>query len=166
MDPARIISEVREGKFRAVARLIRLLEDEPETARPLLKELHPLTGRAEVVGLTGSPGVGKSSLTDRLVSVWRAAGRKVGVLAVDPTSPFTGGALLGDRVRMQDHATDPGVFIRSLATRGAFGGLAPAVKGSRPKSNPTVLMRRPTPSPSRNPAPLYCPRSESSVSST
>jgi LAO/AO transport system kinase len=89
-----------------------------------LRALFPRTGRAYVVGLTGSPGSGKSSLTDRLIGHYRRAGKTVGVVAIDPTSPFTGGAILGDRIRMQDHALDPGVFIRSLATRGHLGGLS------------------------------------------
>ena len=97
-------------------------EGEPQ-AREVLKELYKFTGRAHIVGLTGSPGVGKSTLTDRLIQQLRQQGQTVGVVAVDPTSPFTGGAILGDRIRMQRHATDEGVFIRSLATRGHFGGL-------------------------------------------
>ncbi len=109
--------------------MLRLIEDRPDEARPLLKQLHPHTGKAYLIGLTGSPGVGKSSLVDRLITSMREEGLTVAVVAVDPTSPFSGGALLGDRVRMQKHATDPGVFIRSLATRGAFGGLTPAVRG-------------------------------------
>ena len=124
-----LVPEILEGKVRAVARLLRLIEDRPEEARPLLKQLHAHTGKAFLIGLTGSPGVGKSSLVDRLISGFRGQGLTVAVVAVDPTSPFSGGALLGDRVRMQKHATDPGVFIRSLATRGAFGGLTPAVRG-------------------------------------
>src|SRR5690606_15609792 len=97
--------------------------DAPEL-REVMVALAPHTGRAHVVGLTGSPGVGKSTVTSALVSAFRAEGLRVGVLAVDPTSPFSGGALLGDRVRMQDHATDDEVFIRSMATRGHLGGLA------------------------------------------
>jgi LAO/AO transport system kinase len=103
---------------------MRDLDDGLPAARAALRELFPRTGRAWVVGLTGAPGAGKSSLTDRLIGHWRAAGKTVGVVAVDPTSPFSGGAILGDRIRMQDHATDPGVFIRSLATRGNLGGLS------------------------------------------
>jgi LAO/AO transport system kinase len=103
---------------------MRDLDDRMPGAEEALRSLFPHTGRAHVVGLTGSPGAGKSSLTDRLIARYRAAGKTVGVVAVDPTSPFTGGAILGDRIRMQDHALDPGVFIRSLATRGHLGGLS------------------------------------------
>jgi LAO/AO transport system kinase len=103
---------------------MRDLDDRLPGAEATLRALLPATGRAYVIGLTGAPGAGKSSLTDRLIGKFRAAGRKVGVIAVDPTSPFTGGAILGDRIRMQDHALDPEVFIRSLATRGHLGGLS------------------------------------------
>jgi LAO/AO transport system kinase len=95
-----------------------------------LKELYPHTGRAYVIGVTGSPGVGKSTLVDRMIQNLRARGKTVGVLAVDPTSPFSGGAILGDRIRMQRHSTDEGVFIRSLATRGHFGGLTASTRGA------------------------------------
>ena len=106
------------------ARLLRAVDDSLPQAEEALKTLFPHTGRAHVVGVTGTPGAGKSTLCDRLITAWRAQGRTVGVLAVDPTSPFTGGAVLGDRIRMQDHALDTGVFIRSLATRGNLGGLS------------------------------------------
>jgi LAO/AO transport system kinase len=112
------------GDRGAVARLISLVETGGRGATEAVAALYPRTGRAYTVGITGAPGSGKSTLTDRLISRIRADGDEVGVLAVDPTSPFTGGAILGDRVRMQDHATDPAVFIRSMATRGHLGGLA------------------------------------------
>jgi LAO/AO transport system kinase len=119
-------SQVAAGQVRAAARLMRDLDDQLPSARQALRALFPRTGRAYVVGLTGAPGAGKSSLTDRLIGHYRALGQTVGVVAVDPTSPFTGGAILGDRIRMQDHALDEGVFIRSLATRGNLGGLSRA----------------------------------------
>jgi LAO/AO transport system kinase len=114
------------GDTRALGRLLSAVEDESPRLRELIKELLPRTGRARVIGLTGAPGVGKSTMTGALIAAERAAGHRVAVLAVDPTSPFTGGALLGDRIRMQEHATDEGVFIRSMATRGHLGGLAAA----------------------------------------
>ena len=121
-----LAARIASGDRIAAARLISWAEDGDPRAREELIALHPRTGRAHVVGITGPPGSGKSSLVDRLIEHHRAEGRTVGVVAVDPTSPFTGGALLGDRVRMQARATDPGVFIRSMATRGALGGLARA----------------------------------------
>ncbi|GCD95119.1 methylmalonyl Co-A mutase-associated GTPase MeaB [Embleya hyalina] len=124
MDVATLVAQAREGKPRAVARLISMVEDASPRLREVMAALAPLTGNAYVIGLTGSPGVGKSTSTTALVSAYRRLGRRVGVLAVDPSSPFSGGALLGDRVRMQDHATDPGVYIRSMASRGHLGGLA------------------------------------------
>ncbi len=111
-------------RARAVARLISLVEDASPALREVMELLTPLAGNARVVGLTGSPGVGKSTSTNALVASYRRLGLSVGVLAVDPSSPFSGGALLGDRVRMQDHATDDGVFIRSMASRGHLGGLS------------------------------------------
>ncbi len=123
---ATMVERVRAGDVRAAARLMRNLDDRIPGSRAALRELFARPGHAFVVGLTGPPGAGKSSLTDRLIAYHRRAGRSVGVVAVDPTSPFTGGAILGDRVRMQDHALDPGVFIRSLATRGNLGGLSRA----------------------------------------
>ncbi|MCW2619419.1 MAG: Lysine arginine ornithine transport system kinase, partial [Modestobacter sp.] len=114
----------REGDPRSVARLISLVEDASPALREVAAALAPHTGRAQVLGLTGSPGVGKSTSTTALVRALREAGKRVGVLAVDPSSPFSGGALLGDRVRMQDHAGDSGVYIRSMASRGHLGGLA------------------------------------------
>jgi LAO/AO transport system kinase len=119
-----LAQRVLSGDVRAAARLMRDLDDRLPPAEASLRALFPRTGRAYVVGLTGSPGSGKSSLTDRLIGHLRKAGRTVGVIAVDPTSPFSGGAILGDRIRMQDHALDPDVFIRSLGTRGHLGGLS------------------------------------------
>jgi len=124
-----LAKDVLQGSPHAVARLISLVENRPADAVAVLRELHPHTGRAYVVGVTGPPGAGKSTLIAALVGTIRRDGRRVGVVAVDPTSPFTGGAVLGDRIRMQDHSTDPGVFVRSMATRGYLGGLAPATTG-------------------------------------
>ncbi|KPH96769.1 LAO/AO transport system ATPase [Actinobacteria bacterium OK074] len=123
-DVSSLVAQAREGRPRAVARLISLVEGASPQLREVMAALAPLTGGAYVVGLTGSPGVGKSTSTSALVTAYRRAGKRVGVLAVDPSSPFSGGALLGDRVRMSDHASDPGVYIRSMATRGHLGGLA------------------------------------------
>jgi LAO/AO transport system kinase len=114
------------GDRAAIAKLISIVETGGEPAREVVARLHSHTGRAWMVGITGAPGAGKSTLTDKLVGRIRADDLGVGVLAIDPTSPFSGGAILGDRVRMQEHATDPGVFIRSMATRGHLGGLAVA----------------------------------------
>ncbi len=118
-----VVDRILKGEVRAAARLMRDLDDGVPRAREVLKHLYPHSGRAHIVGITGSPGVGKSTLTDRLIQYLRQEGKSVGVVAVDPTSPFSGGAILGDRIRMQRHALDEGVFIRSLATRGHFGGL-------------------------------------------
>ncbi|MCX5439680.1 MULTISPECIES: methylmalonyl Co-A mutase-associated GTPase MeaB [unclassified Streptomyces] len=123
-DVSTLVAQAREGRPRAVARLISLVEGASPQLREVMAALAPLAGHAYVVGLTGSPGVGKSTSTSALVSAYRRAGKRVGVLAVDPSSPFSGGALLGDRVRMSEHASDPGVYIRSMATRGHLGGLA------------------------------------------
>ncbi|HEV3288914.1 MAG TPA: methylmalonyl Co-A mutase-associated GTPase MeaB [Streptosporangiaceae bacterium] len=123
-DPA--VEAALAGDTRALARLVSLAENAAPALRPVMKSLAPLTGGAWLIGLTGPPGVGKSTVTGALVTAYRQRGLRVAVLAVDPTSPFTGGALLGDRVRMQEHATDPGVFIRSMATRGHLGGLSAA----------------------------------------
>jgi LAO/AO transport system kinase len=119
-----LVERARGGDARAVARLISLVEDASPHLREVMAALTPHTGHAHVVGITGPPGVGKSTCTSALVSVLRRAGRRIGVLAVDPSSSFSGGALLGDRVRMQEHALDPGVYIRSMASRGHLGGLA------------------------------------------
>jgi LAO/AO transport system kinase len=121
-----LADRVLSGDTRAIARAISVVEDESDASAALVSRLFPRTGRAYLIGVTGPPGAGKSTLVDRLTTELRAAGQTVGILAVDPTSPFTGGAILGDRVRMQAHASDPGVFIRSMATRGNLGGLARA----------------------------------------
>ncbi|HEX5187925.1 MAG TPA: methylmalonyl Co-A mutase-associated GTPase MeaB [Streptosporangiaceae bacterium] len=121
-----LVAAARDGDARSLARLVSMVENGSAELRPVMRAVAPFAGHARVVGLTGSPGVGKSTVTSALVRAYRGLGRRVGVLAVDPTSPFTGGALLGDRVRMQDHAIDNGVFIRSMASRGHLGGLAVA----------------------------------------
>ncbi len=120
--PERVLA----GDPRAIARAISLIEDESPQGAELVRRIFPRTGRAYLIGITGPPGAGKSTLVDRLTTAIRAADKTVGVVAVDPTSPFSGGAILGDRVRMQAHAGDAGVFIRSMATRGHLGGLARA----------------------------------------
>ncbi|HEY3895493.1 MAG TPA: methylmalonyl Co-A mutase-associated GTPase MeaB, partial [Pseudonocardiaceae bacterium] len=117
-DIDELVVQAKQGQARAVARLISLIEDGAPGLRVLAAALAGDTGRAQVVGVTGPPGVGKSTSVSVLVSALRAAGKRVGVLAVDPSSPFSGGALLGDRIRMQEHAADEGVFIRSMASRG------------------------------------------------
>jgi LAO/AO transport system kinase len=119
-----LAEKVLARELRATARVCRLADDRAGDYLAILKDLFPHTGRAWVLGVTGNPGAGKSTLTDRLIAAFRKDGKRVGVVAVDPTSPFSGGAILGDRIRMQDHAADPDVFIRSLATRGALGGLS------------------------------------------
>ncbi len=123
-DPAALVEGTLAGERASVARLITLVETGGDAARQAISRLFPHTGSAYTVGITGAPGSGKSTLTDRLIARIRDEGVEVGVLAVDPSSPFSGGAILGDRVRMQEHATDPGVFIRSMATRGHLGGLS------------------------------------------
>jgi len=124
VNPAALAARVRAGEAGAAARLMRALDDRLPGAQAALAVLFPFTGGAFVVGVTGPPGAGKSTLVDAMVAHHRAHGQRVGVVAVDPSSPFSGGAVLGDRVRMQRHALDPGVFIRSLATRGKLGGLS------------------------------------------
>jgi LAO/AO transport system kinase len=126
VTPPSLSQRVIEGDARAVARAISLIEDESPAAADLIRRIFPSTGRAYLVGVTGPPGSGKSTLVDRVTTELRQASTTVGVIAVDPTSPFSGGAILGDRVRMQAHAGDSGVFIRSMATRGHLGGLARA----------------------------------------
>jgi LAO/AO transport system kinase len=121
-----LAERVLAGNGRAIARAMSLVEDETPAGAALIAQLYPHTGRAYLVGVTGAPGAGKSTLVDRLTAQIRGAGQTIGIIAVDPTSPFTGGAILGDRVRMGAHAQDPGVFIRSMATRGHLGGLARA----------------------------------------
>ncbi|MEE9154398.1 MAG: methylmalonyl Co-A mutase-associated GTPase MeaB [candidate division NC10 bacterium] len=121
-----ITERVRAGDVRAMARLMSLIENNSPEATSALKGLYPFTGQAFIVGITGPPGCGKSTLTDQLIQEFRREGRTVGIIAVDPTSPFTGGAILADRIRMQQHSLDAGVFIRSMATRGHLGGLAKA----------------------------------------
>jgi len=124
----RLVRELLEGNRRALARIISIVENDDEQKYALLQSLYPYTGRAYIIGLTGAPGSGKSSLADRLLKELRAQAYTAAVIAVDPTSPFTGGAILGDRIRMQDHVLDPGVFIRSMGTRGNLGGLSRATR--------------------------------------
>ena len=126
MTDASLSERLLSGDSRAIARAISLIEDESPAGAELVRRIFPRTGRAYLIGVTGPPGAGKSTLVDRLITEVRKSGRTVGVVAVDPTSPFSGGAILGDRVRMQAHAGDPDVFIRSMATRGNLGGLARA----------------------------------------
>jgi LAO/AO transport system kinase len=123
---ADLVEAAREGDPRALARLITLVENDADELPEVAAAFAPYAGGAQIIGLTGAPGVGKSTTTNELVRALRGRGQKVGVLAVDPSSPYTGGAILGDRVRMQDHATDTGVFIRSMSSRGHLGGLAAA----------------------------------------
>ncbi|ONF67838.1 methylmalonyl Co-A mutase-associated GTPase MeaB [Amycolatopsis keratiniphila] len=124
LDIDELVGRARDGVPRAIARLLSLVEDAHPRLPEVAAKLTPHTGNARVVGLTGPPGVGKSTSTSALLTALRAKGLRVGVLAIDPSSPFSGGALLGDRIRMTEHATDPGVFIRSMATRGHLGGLS------------------------------------------
>ncbi len=121
-----LVQRLLRGEKRAAARLVTLVDDQDPAAAGLMAEIHPHTGKAHIVGITGPPGSGKSTLVSKLALEYRKRGMKVGVIAVDPTSPFTGGALLGDRIRMSEVVLDPGVFIRSLSTRGALGGLSRA----------------------------------------
>ncbi|MCK4443513.1 MAG: methylmalonyl Co-A mutase-associated GTPase MeaB, partial [Thermoplasmata archaeon] len=121
-----LVDRLLRGDKRAAAKLISLVEDEDEEAAEVLRELYKHTGKTHIVGITGPPGVGKSSLVDRLTKAFRKRGKKVGIVAIDPTSRFTGGAILGDRIRMTELATDEGVFMRSMGTRGHHGGIARA----------------------------------------
>ena len=130
MSSERLLADFDAGKPAALARVVSIVENHRDGFEPILASLHARTGRARRIGLTGPPGAGKSTITALLVKSFRDAGLRVGVIAVDPTSPFTGGALLGDRVRMENVALDPGVFIRSMATRGSLGGLAAATARS------------------------------------
>jgi len=124
----RLLAEFEAGKKAALARAVSIVENHRAGFEHLLATFHPRLGRARRIGITGPPGAGKSTLTTSIIAAYRAAGQSVGVIAVDPTSPFTGGALLGDRIRMEAVALDPGVFIRSMATRGSLGGLASSTR--------------------------------------
>src|SRR5271165_6202130 len=119
-----LVRRIRAGEVRALSRAISTVEDRTKESTELLKALFPYSGNALLLGLTGSPGAGKSTLVDQVAREYRKQGKTIGVVAVDPTSPYTGGAILGDRIRMQDHFSDPGIYIRSMATRGSLGGLA------------------------------------------
>jgi LAO/AO transport system kinase len=123
-DIQELVKQLRSGDVRALARAVSVVENRAPGSSDLLKALFPNTGKARVIGLTGAPGAGKSTLVDQLARFYRKHGRSVGIIAVDPTSPYTGGAILGDRIRMQEHFSDPGIYIRSMATRGSLGGLA------------------------------------------
>ena len=122
--PAQLVARALSGSRRAIAQVVSLVENDGRAAQEVMSSLYPRTGRAQVIGITGSPGTGKSTLVSAMAKAYRGRGFTVGVVAVDPTSPFSGGAILGDRIRMRDLSGDPGVFIRSMATRGALGGLA------------------------------------------
>lgn len=119
-----LIEGILEGNQRIIAKTISMIENQENGSTEILKRIYPKTGRAFVIGITGSPGTGKSTLVDQMISVWRKEGKKIGVIAVDPSSPFSGGAILGDRIRMMRHASDNDVFIRSMASRGYLGGVS------------------------------------------
>ena len=125
-ESSTLVDRIRSGDPRALARAISMVENRAPGCSDLLKALFPYTGKARVLGMTGAPGAGKSTLVDQLAKHYRKENQTVGIIAVDPTSPYTGGAILGDRIRMQDHYSDPGIYIRSMATRGSLGGLARA----------------------------------------
>ena len=122
----KLAEQIHQGDTRALARAISLVENNAPQAQDILAACFPHTGSALRIGITGSPGAGKSTLVDQLARAWRKQEQSIGIVAVDPTSPFTGGAILGDRIRLQDHSSDPGLYVRSMATRGALGGLAQA----------------------------------------
>ncbi len=124
MTTSEIIQKIRSGDIRTAARLIRNIDDGDELAYGILKELHTFSGSSHIIGITGNPGAGKSTLINNLIKAFRNQNKKVGIVAIDPSSPFSGGAILGDRIRMQEHSNDPGVFMRSVATRGNLGGLS------------------------------------------
>ncbi len=125
-----LIKRITRGNTRAIARGISVIENNSDTKEELIDGLYPFTGKAQIIGITGSPGAGKSTIVDRIIQFERNNNKKIAVIAVDPSSPFSGGAILGDRLRMQTHATDPGVFIRSMASRGYLGGISAATSGA------------------------------------
>jgi LAO/AO transport system kinase len=120
----KLVAKALDGDHRSIARLISLVESESPQAEHVMRKIYPHSGKAHIIGLTGSPGAGKSTLADKIIAHFKELGKKIGVIAVDPSSPFTGGAILGDRLRMQQHAVDPDIFIRSMGTRGSLGGLS------------------------------------------